>query len=292
MSADSTEINFSNVATSVGDVEKRGITLDKDGLSIAYNYTAPSEQTILDNDYVTIVLHEAQVNNSVSYSGHAKWGLFSGVTEFTIDLDKSIWHYADLTFDIDAKWSDTFSWAPDALTYSLIDVPGIISLGPSAGISVGGEIIADAGGSVTAELTSSMPNGTIHLDLINWDESTSYGWTTEHEATFNVTEDVQITLKPFIDFTVELACNLFDGLIDLSTGVKAEPSFPMITTATATQNINSTGAVTYPNTTCANGLSEEVEFEFEIIAFASKWLSTTLYDYKVDLYEGCLSLIA
>lgn len=174
------------------------------------------------------------------------------------------------------------------MTYSLIHVPGILSLGPSAGITFGGEIIAEAGGSVNADFTSSIPDGTIHLDLIHWDDSTSSGWTTEHEASFNVTEDVQITLKPFIDFTVEFACNLFDGLIDLSTGVKAEPSFPLTTTAAATQDFDASGNVTYPNTACANGLSEDVEFEFEVIGFATKLLNTTLYDYKADLYKGCL----
>ncbi|KAK7731535.1 hypothetical protein SLS53_008775 [Cytospora paraplurivora] len=285
--ANSTEINFINTATPASGIETRGINLDKDGLSIAYDYST-SEQTIINNDYVTVVLHEAQVNNSVTYSGHVKWEPLDGVTEFTIDIDKSIWHHANLTFEISSKWTDTLSWAPSPLTYSLIDIPGILSLGPSAGITFGGEIIAEVGGSVNADFTSSIPNGTIHLDFINWDDSTSSGWTTEHEASFIVTEDVQITLRPFIDFTVEFACNLFDGLIDLSTGIKAEPSFPLTTTATATQDFDASGNVTFPNTTCANGLSEDVEFEFEIIAFATELLNTTLYDYKADIYSGCL----
>lgn len=276
------------MATPTSDIDKRGITLNKEGLTLAYNYSTPSEQTIFSDDHTTIVLHEAQVNNSVTYSGHVKWKLLSGVTEFTIDIDKSMWHHADLTFAVDAKLAQTWSWAPDPLTYSFIDVPGILSLGPSAGISFGGSITAEAGGSVKADFTSSMPNGTIHLDFINWDESTSAGWTAEHDATFNVTEDVKVTLKPFVDFTVEFACNLFDGLIDLSTGVKAEPSFPFITAATATQDFNATGAVSYPNTTCANGLSEEVDFEFAVIAFATSWDNTTLYDYKDDIYKGCI----
>lgn len=200
-----------------------------------------------------------------------------------------MFHQANLTFGVNAKLSQTWSWAPEPLTYSVIDVPGILSLGPSAGITFGGEISASAGGSITADFTSSMPNGSIHLDFINWEESTSDGWNTDHEATFDISENVKITLKPFVDFTVEFACNLFDGLLDLSTGVKAEPSFPFITAATATQDLNSTGSMTFPNATCANGLSEVVEFEFAIIAFATEFLSTTLYDYKTDIYKGCIN---
>lgn len=108
----------------------------------------------------------------------------------------------------------------------------------------------------------------------------SSGWETDHDATYNTTEALSLTLKPFVDFTVEFACTLFDGLIDLSTGVKAEPSFPFVTTATTTQ-LNTTGAVSYPNSTssltCANGLSEDISFKFDIIAFATKWVDITLY---------------
>lgn len=111
-----------------------------------------------------------------------------------------------------------------------------------------------------------------------------------------MTEDVSLTLRPYIDFTVEFACKLFGGLIDLSTGVTAEPSFPFVTTAAAVQTINTTsGAVTYPNSTssvaCANGLGEDIDFKFDIIAFATQWVDITLYEYKADIWDGCLSFL-
>ncbi|KAF3760364.1 hypothetical protein M406DRAFT_353885 [Cryphonectria parasitica EP155] len=285
-----TEIDFTSGSKSL---DKRGISWNDDGLTIAYTYSIPSEQTIVDTDYVTVVVNEASINNSVQYSGHAKWELFKGVTEFYIDIDKSVYHYADMELTIKDSWSDSWTWSPDALSYSVLDVPGIISLGPSAGISFGASVTAAAAGTVTGEFTSQMPNGTIHMDFKDWDSSYSSGWETEHDATFNVTEDVSITLKPYIDFTVEFACKLFDGLIDLSTGVKAEPSFPFVTTATATQAINATsGSVTYPNTTsstaCANGLSEAISFEFDVTAFATEWIDISLYEYEVSIWDGCL----
>lgn len=287
--AKSTEIDFNNVATPVSDVDKRGISFNKEGLTIAYNYSLPSEQTIVNVNDISVVLHEAQIQNSVTYGGHVKWELFDGVTEFTIDIDKSMFHQANLTFGTNVKVSQTWSWAPEPLTYSVIDVPGILSLGPSAGVSFGGEISASTGGSITGDFTSSMPNGSIHLDFINWDQSTSTGWETDHDASFRTSENVKVTLKPFVDFTVEFACNLFDGLLDLSTGVKAQPSFPFITAATATQDLNATaGTMSMPNSTCANGLSETIQFEFAVSAFATEFVTATLYDYKTDLYKGCI----
>lgn len=120
---------------------------------------------------MTVVVNEATIANSVSYSGHAKWELFKGVTEFYIDVDKSIYHYADIDVTVKAPWTDTWSWAPDALSYSILDVPGIISLGPSAGVTFGGKFTAAAAGSVTGQFTSEMPNGTIHMDFKDWDSS-------------------------------------------------------------------------------------------------------------------------
>lgn len=103
-----------------------------------------------------------------------------------------------------------------------------------------------------------------------------------------------ITLEPYIDFTVEFACKLFGGLLDLSSGVKAEPSFPFVTTASATQSVlNATdGTVKYPNSTstnaCANGLSEDISFKFDLVAFATEWIDITLYEYEVGIWDGCL----
>lgn len=288
-------IDFNNVARVVSngeqDLDKRGIDWNDDGLTIAYNYSILSDQTIVDTDYVTVKVNEAYVNNSVTYAGHVKWELLKGVTEFTIDVDKSVSHYADLAVTLKGGYSQSWSWAPDALSYALVDIPGILSLGPSAGVSFGGAVSATAAGTVTAQLTSQMPNGTVHIDLVDWDQSTSAGWETGHDANFSLTEGVSLTVKPYVDFTVQFACKLFDGLVDLSTGVKAQPSFPFTTTATATQDfVNATsGAVSFPNATCANGLKEDIDFEFDIVAFVSQWVSVTLYDYKVDIWEGCLN---
>lgn len=296
--AGSTSIDFNSLASTSSSVDKRGISWSDDSLTIAYNYSIPSDQTIVDTDYLTVIVNEAYVANSVTYSGHAKWELLKGVTEFYIDVDKSVDHYANMEVDIKGSYTKSFTWSPDFLTYSVIDIPGIISLGPSAGISIGGAVTAAAGGKVNAEFASRMPNGTVHVDFVDWDASRSSGWQTDYDASFNVTEDVSVTLKPYVDFTVEFACKLFGGLLDLSTGVKAEPAFPFVTTAAATQDFSNAtagagAAVTYPNSTasaaCANGLSEDVDFQFDVTAFATKWVDITLYEYKADIWSGCLN---
>lgn len=143
-------------------------------MTIAYNYSIPSDQTIVDTDYVTVVVNEAYVNNTVRYSGHAKWELFKGVTEFYLDVNKDIDHYADLDITVKAPWSDSWTWTPASIAYSVIDIPGIISLGPSAGISFGGSISTAVAGEISGTFNSAMPNGTIHVDFVDWDSSCKY----------------------------------------------------------------------------------------------------------------------
>lgn len=168
-----TSIDFNSIAASSG-VVKRGIDWSQDTLSIDYDYAIPSDQTIIDTSFLTVIVNEAYVNNSVRYSGHAKWELLKGVTEFYIDIDKSVYHYANMEIDIKGSYTKTWTWKPAGLTYSVLEIPGIISLGPAAGISFGGSITAGAAGKVNTEFTSQMPNGTIHIDFIDWDSSCMY----------------------------------------------------------------------------------------------------------------------
>lgn len=125
----------------------------------------------MDTDYVTVKLNEAYVNNSVRYSGHTKWELLHGVTEFYLDVDKSIQHYADIDVTVKAPYSTSWTWSPAALSYSVIDIPGIISLGPSAGISFGGAVSANAAVELTGDFTSKIPHGTTHVDFVDWNSS-------------------------------------------------------------------------------------------------------------------------
>lgn len=239
--------------------------------------------------------NQATVNHSVTYGGYIKWTLLEGLKEFTFDMDKSVSHHTNLTIDVTGKYDDTWTYTPPVLSYAVVDIPGIFSLGPAMSVAIGGELTIAGTVSVDAVFDSSMPNGTVHLDFLNPSNSASSGWSTDHNSTYEISEDVAVTVRPLVDFTVEWACNLFGGLVDLSTGIKAEPSFPVVFTATATQDISAAGNVTFPNATmsnsCGNGLKQTVDFEFEVTAFATEWLDVTLYDYKLPISESCYSAL-
>lgn len=118
-----------------------------------------------------MLLQEAEVANSVTYSGHAKWHLRHGVTEFYVDIEKTMHHHAKMRIDILDQFTEQFAWSPEFLNYAMLDVPGIISLGPSAGISIGGKLIVAAQGILYTEFESHVDEGKIHMDFVNWNNS-------------------------------------------------------------------------------------------------------------------------
>lgn len=131
----------------------------------------PSNKTIIDTSAVAIRINEAHVNNHVTYSGRAKWELFKGVTEFYIDINKTMDHYANMDVEVKSSISTKLAWSPDFLEISALYIPGIIRLGPTAGISFGAAVTAEAGGKVQTDFSARMPNGSVHIDLNDWDSS-------------------------------------------------------------------------------------------------------------------------
>ncbi|CAN8095221.1 unnamed protein product [Discula destructiva] len=154
-----------------GNSNKRGLHWTEKGLTMAYNFHVSPATTIVDNTFVNVILKDAQFKNSVKYSGRASWKLRKGVTEFYIDIEKSMFHHMEWDVKIKAPLNDSFSWAPPALEYSSIHIPGIIKLGPAAKVSIGASFSSAAFAELTGAFTTSMDNGKVHIDLRHWKSS-------------------------------------------------------------------------------------------------------------------------
>lgn len=217
----------------------------------------------------------------------------------SFDVTKSM--NTDLTLDflLTAPYAYTLAYSPAQMTYYLAEVPGIISLGPALKFSIGAEFTAKAALDLTTSLQSRITNATAHVDLINPSESSADDWLPVYTAVANVTEKAEVSLTPSMDVTAELAISLFGGLLDLSTGVTAQPKFPVDFTVTATESV--TGSVgtsangtleasasgSLPNGTCENGVNADVEFAFTVTAFATQWMTVTLYEYSDAILNEC-----
>lgn len=149
---------------------------------------------------------------------------------------------------------------------------------------------------VTTSLSSQISGASAHVDVINPSDSTAVGWLPTYTATANVTEKAQVGLTTSFDITAELEVSLFGGLLDLSTGVKASPKFPVEFTVAATESVTAstedgtvTGSASLPSDTetCQNGVDIDVNFALTVTAFATKWMTATLYEYTNDIFSEC-----
>lgn len=303
-----TEINFQNIPASTSDasVSERAISLDQSGLTVAYNYEITNSTQIYANanKTFTIDITHAQINSTATYSGHLKYSLLEAkLTEMYFDITKTLNTDLTLDFALTEPYTYTLAYSPAQMTYFVAEVPGIISLGPALKFTIGAEFTAKAGVEVTTDLSAQIVGATAHVDLVNPSDSSSSGWVPTFTATANVTEKAEVELTPSMDVTAELEISLFGGLLDLSTGVKAEPKFPVDFTVEATESATgsvgssngtdtASGSASLPTGSCENGADADIKFEFTLTAFATQWASVTLYEYSKDIVSECYTWFA
>lgn len=269
-------IQFSNVPIQVSDpttaaADKRSIAISTNGVEIAGNLSLPEDTTLFSAEpYVTITADEAYLGASVTFSGYLEY------TILTLKLN-------ELYFDIDTTMAAD---SPDALSFSLINIPGIILVGPALVFGVGVDLYAGGAVNITTHLGFEMTDGNVHIDFVDESETSVSGWTPSHTATVNVTEEIEVNITPYVDITVEMALKLLDGLVDLSGGVKAEPKFINDFVLSGSQDESGS---TDSGAACSNGLAINSTFEFSVIGFVTEWWSTTLYSVDVPVADECYS---
>lgn len=154
-------------------MNKRAFNL-KDGLTLHYDYKLPAPKAIFETNFmrkVVVNLKEAEINNTIRFTGHAKWKAYRGVQEFYLDFHKSLHQKVKIDIKVKGRARLKYAWKPVSLTYGAISIPGIITLGPTASITFGGKLVASGPVNVKGTFQSTTPNGMTRIDLLNWGKS-------------------------------------------------------------------------------------------------------------------------
>lgn len=281
-------ISFENLPTSEYSSKKRGISYDEDGLAISSDVTLDPNLDILAIDQVTVTANHVEVSSTVTYSGSLKYSIWDfKVTEFTFDVTKSTYHDLSLTLDFTAPYVYELGYDITPLAYYLVDIPGVLTLGPALSFGVGVNFTVEAELTVTADISSRVENGSIHIDLVNPDQSSISNWSPTYSATANITEKAAVIVDPYVATTIEMEAQILNGALDLSTGVTVSPNFPITFAATTTQDVASNGTISIPDEDCANGWGVNVDFEVGIEFFATQWASIDMTAYSVNIGSYC-----
>ncbi|KAA8644258.1 hypothetical protein EYZ11_005903 [Aspergillus tanneri] len=219
--ANTCELTFSSVPA--GTLSKRFVV--DPSVRIPFS-KALAEDTILFNEpsYLTVTANQASFSTEVAFNGYLNfdfWGFkvrdlyFDVTAQFAADLA--------LTAKIDAAYSTAFVYEPSDLSYTLINVPGIVNVGPGVAFGLGMDLISSGAVEVHAGISAEMPNGRAHLDVLDSQKSMSAGWTPTYTPHANISAHAEVTANAHARLTVEMALNFLGGLLDLSGGLTAKP---------------------------------------------------------------------
>jgi hypothetical protein len=182
----------------------------------------------------------------------------------------------------------TYKWSPvEAAGFS---IPGILTVGPMLDLNVG----VDMGMNGTAEVSSNMTmttNGLYHLDLLNMTDSTakSVAPTATTRSTMDTAADMQ--LDPFVGAEVGVTVNLFDGLLDLSSGLAARATVVNVFNVDAEMVVGDDGNVTLVpppaggSGGCENGYWFTSDFWFNVTARMTALVTMDLYHFDMPMMQ-------
>ncbi|KAK2041913.1 hypothetical protein LZ31DRAFT_501626 [Colletotrichum somersetense] len=256
-----------------------------------------------DGQYVNITADEAWFSSSITFSGYLKYNFWGfKLEDLYFDLDATFDSAVGVTVDVLAAYSHSLKYAPDALSYSLVSVPGVVELGPGVAFAVGLDLNVSAAVGVTAGLSVGLPAGKVHLDFLDWDKSSATGWDPVYSSHANITESADVRVDTSADVTVKLAFNLLGGLVDLSSGITASPGFDNTFKLRGDQKLGLSGNFTSAPTeavadvpkdglVCAdkNGVEFATDFHFNLTGYATKYWSRELYSTRIPLWDVCYS---
>ncbi|KAH6988145.1 hypothetical protein BKA56DRAFT_653807 [Ilyonectria sp. MPI-CAGE-AT-0026] len=271
-------------------LDERGITVNEKGLTIAGTIGLPRNTPIYSfPPYLEVTADSAEVTASVTFSGFLDYDVLGGkLKQLYVDIDSSIDAEVGVTVAVTAEYRDSFTYSPGELSYSIIDVPGIITLGPELLFAIGLDIDVAAGVTVTGSAGAGLKNGIIHLDFLDNTKTSFTPWKPVYNAKLDLSERALAKADTWIDVTFQLVVNALGGVLDLSAGLTARPRFNNEFAFTASQTIGADGTVTQPNDLdCAQGLSIKSDFSFTLFAFVTSLWSKTLYNVYTPIAEEC-----
>ncbi|KAM7201357.1 hypothetical protein V8F33_003457 [Rhypophila sp. PSN 637] len=284
--ADDMEMEFSSLpaATLV-----RRIELNPKA-TISWSKSLP-RTSVFKNQYVDIAAESASFSTKLTFSGHLKFSFLTwSVKSLYFDVAAAFDASAVVSANLMAQYSKSITYSPDAISWSVVKVPGIVSLGPGVAFGLQLDFSASGQAGITAGVGFALPAGLIHIDLKNSANSYTSGWKPVYTAYANLTQAAVVDLDVGANLKVEMAFVLLGGVVDLSSGIAATPAIANTFTLHGTQNVSPGGVLLPTATTCSaatNGVQLVSDFVFKVTAYVSKYWSKQLYSYETQILNKC-----
>ncbi|KKK19006.1 hypothetical protein ARAM_001471 [Aspergillus rambellii] len=243
---------------------------------------------LINTTALKIHASEASLDATVDISGYIQFNLLA-LTASKLEIDIALDLAAALNLTVSATGSlsknlYSYTWSP--ISVSPFTIPGILSIGPILDVDVG----VDFGIGGSADIVGNMSvssSGLVHLDLLNATGSSVSGLSPKATASATISALADVDLDPFVGAEAAVGITLFNGLLDLSSGVKAKATVANVFTVDADVGITEPGNVTLISGTgsCSNGYWFTSDFVFNATAFVTEFYSVDLYSMDAPIYS-------
>ncbi|XP_044714575.1 uncharacterized protein HRG_11861 [Hirsutella rhossiliensis] len=203
------------------------------------SYDMEHSKELFNYKNVSLVADHLHIEAGVTFSGKIKMKWFS-VTECWFDMSGHAALDLGLQLQLMAQFQETISKSTSPLTFPLLAVPGIITVGPAVQFGVGMDIAAIAALTAEANVKLDFPNAQWHVDLVDGEKSKSEGFTPNTEANVKLGGRASLLMDPFIDFRFMLNAQLFMGLANINGGVGIKPKIANTVTVDASKEVFNT----------------------------------------------------
>ncbi|GAQ05466.1 hypothetical protein ALT_2787 [Aspergillus lentulus] len=280
-------------------------------VTIAFGHPVPSQHKrelstnidlawsgdLIRTNGLTIHANHATLDAAITIDGVIAYNVVTQ-TATTLGLDIAVALDATLGLSLSAAGSFlrnvyTYRWSPvEAAGFS---IPGILTVGPMLDLNVG----VDTGMNGTAEVTSNMTmatNGLYHLNLLNMTDSSARSVAPTGTTTSTMDTAADMQLDPFVGAEVGVTVNLFDGLLDLSSGLAARATVVNVFNVDAKMVVGDDGNVTLVpppadgSGGCENGYWFTSDFWFNVTARMTALVTMDLYHLDMPMMKtACIA---
>ncbi|GFF32048.1 hypothetical protein IFM46972_03417 [Aspergillus udagawae] len=246
---------------------------------------------LIRTNSLTIHADKATLDAAITIDGIIAYNIETK-TATTLGLDIAVALDSTLSLSVSAGGSFlrnvyTYRWSPVAAAG--FSIPGILTVGPMLDLNVG----VDLGMNGTAEVSSNMTmatNGLFHLDLLNMTDSSASGVAPTATTTSRLDTAADVQLDPFVGAEVGVTVNLFEGLLDLSSGLAARATVVNVFNVDADMVVGDDGNVTMVPPAdwsggCQNGYWFTSDFWFNVTARMTAMFTADLYHLDMPLIQ-------
>lgn len=281
-------VSFSNLGS---PNDNGNITFDEPGINVASNFSLPRGMVIFSDQFFTGKVNYGSLSDAAVIRGHFDYDVPSSqLKSLWFDVDAAFFGDLGITFNLTAPLNNNnYEFNPGTFFPSEINVPGAFSLKPTLRWTVGADIGAVGPIYHSSNISLEILDGHAHIDFLNSSRSHATGWSPRLASSVNTREAATGHASPYINFSVELALEVLEGVFGVTGGVSSRPQFVNeFNLPQSHTRIRKADRMIWPrNVTCTNGFELQSAFNFSVSAYVTDWWQQTLYHTKIPIADEC-----